>query len=138
MKLLGLSDVIEELKVLDEASGRSNVDRRALKHSRRVAEVERAAGFEIAAPNFEADRISNKHVVWCVSDCGPFKRLLLLIQKANDDWCRYCNAATETASHLLYECESMSIKLSAESTMDEINRKCTELVKRLQADSWRI
>lgn len=138
MKLLGLTDVIEELRVLAEATGRSGKDKKALKFSRRVEEAERTAGFEIAAPNFDVDRINNKHVIWCVSDCGPFKRLLLKIGKTTDDWCRYCNAATETASHLLYDCEALAIKLNENSSMDEINRKCTDLVRKLQADAWRI
>lgn len=67
------TDVIEELKEVRESS---QPERRTLKCQRRTEAIERMKSFEVTIPEFNVDETSNKHVIWCVSNCYPFKRFL--------------------------------------------------------------
>ena len=136
MRLLGIADV--ELETLEEARESDAHDRRALKFTRRTEEIERMESFEISFLNFNPDEISNKQVIWCVSNCSPFKQFLHRIGRALDEWCRYCGAATESAGHLLFECDAIGSRMTSRSTMDDLKRSCRELIKRLMAESWRV
>ena len=138
MKLLGLIDVVDELRMLCETRERSAPERKAMKYRKRTETIERMQGFEVAAPKFDADLISNKHTIWCISECGPFKKFLHRIGKSDDDWCRYCCAASESSSHLIFECEALGDSLTSELEMSELNSKCKELVRKLQRDAWRV
>ena len=138
MKLLGVTDVVDELNTLSEARESGMRESKQFRHRRRTETIERMESFGIDLQNFDADRIENKHVIWCVSNCGPFKWFLHKIGKANDKQCRYCGETDETPGHLLFECEAQSVRLLNESEMKEINAKCRELIRRLHADAWRI
>lgn len=51
------------------------------------------------------------------------KVFLHLIGKSSDDWFRYCNAATENAAHLLFECDKLLVNL--ESNKTNLDKKTT-------------
>ena len=138
MRLLGVTDVVDELNTLSEARERGALDSKQLKYQRRTEAIERMERFEVDLQKFDADRIGNKYVTWCVSNSGPFKWFLRRIGKAEDEQCRYCGAKSETAGHLLFDCNAQRVRLTEESGMREINDTCRKLISKLLVDVWRI
>ena len=82
MKMLGIADVIEELRVLSDARELSAPERRAMKFERRVKAIGRLRSFEVSLRKFSPDEIRAKQVIWCVTNCGPFKSFLIKIGKS--------------------------------------------------------
>ena len=46
---------------------------------------------------FDPGLIERKETVWCTTETGPFKFFLMKIGKEDDDTCRRCGQARETA-----------------------------------------
>lgn len=138
MSLLGLTDVISELEILNEGEELSGHEKRSLKYQRRTETIEQSKRFHHTLNKLNPDKINNKHVIWCISGCGPFKQFLNRIGKADDFWCRYCGSAIEDASHLLFDCESLNIHLNNNLDTSELNRECTNLVRKLHRDENRL
>ena len=136
MSLLGVADAMDELRIAERCREISSREKKAFKYNKRSELIASMAKSEIGIRDFRPDEISNKHVIWCITNFGPFKQFLHRIGKSYDDWCRYCNAATESAAHLLFECDAIGRRQVGDLDTSAFNTICTTLVKKLQRDSW--
>ena len=123
-----------ELRISDEVKRLPKEERVAKREElSRKWRSEQESNYEMSAA-FDPGQIKRKETIWCMTETGPFRKFLVKIGKADDEGCRLCGDATETAQHLLFECERArpEAKLWSEYDTNEFERKSTQLVKRMR------
>ena len=95
---------------------------------------ERELNYEMSE-GFEFEQIRRRETVWCLTETGPFRSFLLKIGKEEEDTCRLCGEAPETAQHLLFSCNQATadFKLENDYNTDKFERSCANLIAHMKA-----
>ena len=134
LEITGELPIDVELKITEEANKLPREERTAKREElRRGWRSGQETHYQLSE-KFDTGQIKSKETVWCLTETGPFKRFLKKIGKADDEGCRRCGGAVESAQHLLFECERSRPESKLSDTYDtrEFEAKCIQLVRSMR------
>lgn len=121
-KLLEITQTIEIEKELEIRAQTASLPRDLKKETRRNMPRDRLNEREKLlnlGPNFNTLDITKRTTVWAVTEAGPFRHHLHLLNLTEDSLCRFCHLHEETAHHLL-TCEYFNFDLNEDSPTEKL------------------
>ena len=128
LKLLQIVDIVDEIRILEEANNLPKEARKDYKNENRAICLSRIDNCDFR--DIATGRLTHRFTLWCLTDTGPFKEFLCKINKASDPFCRYCNSAFENPSHILYDCIRFK-----DLEFENLEARCIHIVKQLFKDN---
>ena len=119
-----------ELRIMNETMSLSKDERSAARREQREQwRSERELYYETNA-HLEFEQLRRRQEIWCLTETGPFRTFLRKIGKEEEESCRLCDEAPESAEHLLFRCEQAKteFKLEADYNTTQFEKACANLI----------